>query len=128
MAKIGIGKFLGIIGIGVLLSAAMEVNAQSVAPKFEPVQPDVFSHNMALSNAWGDFDNDGDLDLAISFKTGDIRLYRNDNGMFTNIGPEMGLPQAGKETRSIAWGDFNEDGFLDLYVGSNQNGNELYRS
>ncbi|MCP5381231.1 MAG: CRTAC1 family protein [Kordiimonadaceae bacterium] len=128
MAKSGIGRYSVIIGIGVLLSAEMEVNAQTVVPKFEPVQPDVFSHNMALSNAWGDFDNDGDLDLSVSFKTGDIRLYRNDNGQFINIGPEMGLPQGGKETRSIAWGDFNEDGFLDLYVGSNQNGNELYRS
>lgn len=128
MAKNENGKFSVILTASVLLSAVVEVNAQTVAPRFEPVQPNVFSHNMALSNAWGDFDNDGDLDLAISFKTGDVRLYRNDNGQFSNIGPEMGLPQGGKETRSIAWGDYNEDGFLDLYVGSNQNGNELYRS
>jgi len=100
--------------------------AQNTAPIFTPVQPETFDGNMALSNAWGDYDNDGDLDLAISFKTGDVRLYQNNDGQFNNIGPQLGLPTGGKETRSIGWGDYNKDGYLDLYVGSNRNGNELY--
>lgn len=107
---------------------AFHSNAQVSAPVFSAVQPETFSDNMALSNAWGDFDNDGDLDLAISFKTGDVRLYENIQGTFNNVGPEVGLPTEGKETRSIAWGDYNADGYLDLYVGSNRNGNELYRN
>ena len=34
----------------------------------------------SLSNAWGDYDNDGDLDLAVSLGSGEVRLYRNDAG------------------------------------------------
>ncbi len=102
--------------------------AADVAPMFTAVQPDTFGDSMALSNAWGDYDNDGDLDLVISFKTGDIRLYQNSDGVFENVGPSLGLPTSGKETRSIAWGDYNGDGYLDIYIGSNRNGNELYRN
>lgn len=97
-------------------------------PEFTAIQSETFSDKYALSNAWGDFDNDGDLDLAVSFKGGDVRLYQNNDGLFSNVGPDMGLPIKGKETRSIAWGDYNGDGYLDLYVGSNRQGNELYRN
>lgn len=102
--------------------------AQTSFPDFIRIQGDTFGGNMALSNAWGDYDNDGDLDLIVSFKTGDIRLYNNEFGQFTNVGPALGLPTGGKERRSIAWGDYDGDGFLDLYVGSNRQGNELYHN
>ena len=104
------------------------VTAQETTPDFTRIQPDTFGGNMALSNAWGDYDNDGDLDLVISFKTGDVRLYNNVLGQFTNVGPVLGLPTGGKERRSIAWGDYNADGYLDLFIGSNRQGNELYRN
>ncbi|MHC4546421.1 MAG: FG-GAP repeat domain-containing protein [Planctomycetota bacterium] len=38
--------------------------------------------------AWGDYDNDGDLDLALAGYTGSVEIceiYRNDGGTFTNI-------------------------------------------
>ncbi len=110
------------------VSQVFNASGQELMPVFSLTQPETFADNMGLSNAWGDFDNDGDLDLAVSFKTGDIRLYQNNEGVFSNIGPGMGLPTEGKETRSIAWGDYDADGFLDLYIGSNRNGNELYRN
>ena len=111
-----------------VLMIGSSVFAQANGPDFTRIQPDTFGGNMALSNAWGDYDNDGDLDLVISFKTGDVRLYNNELGGFTNVGPLLGLPTGGKERRSIAWGDYNADGYLDLYVGSNRHGNELYRN
>lgn len=111
-----------------LFMIGSSVLAQESGPDFTRIQPDTFGGNMALSNAWGDYDNDGDLDLVISFKTGDVRLYNNELGGFTNVGPLLGLPIGGKERRSIAWGDYNADGYLDLYVGSNRHGNELYRN
>lgn len=102
--------------IAMLLSSAI-VSAQ--APVFEAVQPETFSIPGSLSNAWADFDGDGDLDLAVSLKGGEIRLYRNDGGRFTNIGPQMGLPGAdGGEYRGLAWGDYDNDGKLDLFAGS----------
>lgn len=107
---------------------ALSSLAQADVPDFSRIQADTFGGNMALSNAWGDYDNDGDLDLIISFKTGDVRLYNNEYGQFTNVGPALGLPTEGKERRSIAWGDYDADGYLDLYIGSNRQGNELFHN
>lgn len=102
--------------------------AQPLPPAFYRIQPDTFGGNMGLSNAWGDYDNDGDLDLVVAFKTGDVRLYNNELGGFTNVGPVLGLPTDGKERRAIAWGDYDGDGYLDLYIGSNRQGNELFHN
>ncbi len=69
--------------------------------------------------AWGDYDNDGDLDLFISRGT-DVgykqTLYRNNgNGTFTDVSDESGLGVV-NNNRAAAWGDFDNDGYLDLYV------------
>lgn len=102
--------------------------AQTEIPSFSAIQPETFGGNMGLSNAWGDYDNDGDLDLIVAFKTGDVRLYNNQFGQFTNVGPVLGLPTEGKERRAIAWGDYDADGYLDIYIGSNRQGNELFHN
>ena len=46
----------------------------------------------------------------------------------TNVGPDLGLPIGGKERRAVAWGDYDGDGYLDLYIGSNRQGNELFHN
>jgi FG-GAP-like repeat/ASPIC and UnbV len=99
--------------------------AQALALPFESVQTDLFSVPNSYSNAWADFDNDGDLDLAVSLGSGEVRLYRNDNGTLVSVGKEMGLPQAGGgsyELRGLSWGDFDGDGFVDLLGGATQTG------
>ncbi|MBZ0204077.1 MAG: FG-GAP-like repeat-containing protein [Ignavibacteria bacterium] len=79
-------------------------------------------------NAWGDYDNDGDLDLAVTpYNDGcqsctyPILLYRNDGGTFTRI---LTGPIAAEMTRGFGctWGDYDNDGWLDLFVSTgNQN-------
>lgn len=123
--KLTVVSLLAGMVIGLPVNAVL---AQSGEPDFSRIQPETFGGNMALANAWGDYDNDGDLDLVVAFKTGDVRLYNNELGGFTNVGPALGLPTAGKERRAIAWGDYNGDGYLDLYIGSNRQGNELFRN
>jgi hypothetical protein len=65
--------------------------------------------------SWGDFDKDGDLDVALC---GDLNatprtyVYRNDNGFFTDAG--FALP--GLSSGSIEWGDMDGNGWLDLLI------------
>ncbi len=70
-------------------------------------------------SVWGDYDNDGDLDILIEGVTsptgGTIisRIYRNDGGgSFADI--NAGL--AGMHTGSVAWGDYDSDGDLDILM------------
>ena len=69
---------------------------------------------------WGDYDNDGDQDHYCWNGTG--TLDRNDGGTgFTPIAtPSLPRDTTGtyvNEARGGTWGDFDGDGFLDLYVG-----------
>jgi hypothetical protein len=65
--------------------------------------------------AWGDYDNDGDLDLYQSDTGGQNRLFRNDGVNFQNVAPGVGIVDSGPG-QGVAWGDFDNDGFLDLYI------------
>jgi FG-GAP-like repeat/ASPIC and UnbV len=95
------------------------------------------------SAAWGDYDNDGRVDVFVcgeylppSGDSGGVtpdprnrcRLYHNQgNGSFVDVAAAAGVvnEQCGKGS---AWGDYDGDGRLDLYV-SNMNGPcRLYRN
>jgi hypothetical protein len=79
--------------------------------------------------AWGDYDGDGDLDLACGyngFSTNNNAVYRNDAGTLTQVPVWNSTP--GNDTRSVAWGDYDGDGDLDLACGNYAQSNTIYRN
>jgi len=74
--------------------------------------------------SWGDYDNDGYLDLyVVNFQPPEAvnHLYHNNgNGTFTQI--TIDPPEAsGACSIGSAWGDFDNDGYLDLFVTNDKN-------
>ena len=88
----------------------------SNAPRFEPVQPVLLSAGGAFTNAFADYDSDGDLDLFVGFNGAPNRLYRNDAGTLIDVAALTGVAEA-RATRAVAWGDYDRDGDPDLLVG-----------
>jgi hypothetical protein len=71
--------------------------------------------------AWGDFDNDGLLDLFVGNEdsgvgTHPVQLYHNKgDGTFEDVARALGFGVLGM-VKGVSWGDFDNDGLLDLYV------------
>ncbi|MEZ6209884.1 MAG: VCBS repeat-containing protein [Phycisphaerales bacterium] len=88
-----------------------------------------------MGSAWGDFDNDGDMDLWVSRRDSGQTgyLWRNDvnwesgTGSFSNQSSSAGLTDTTGQ-RGCCWGDYDNDGDLDLYVVTRGSGasNVLY--
>jgi hypothetical protein len=95
---------------------------------FSEVTSTAFTVNSDRANgagaSWGDYDNDGWIDVFVgnegTIEVGnqpDYLFHNNGNGTFTEVaaaqgvqGPSIGMTDGG------AWGDMNDDGFLDLFV------------
>ncbi len=67
---------------------------------------------------WVDFDNDSDVDFFGVSDEGMIWLYRNDgNSNYTNITDSAGFTGVAQEDLwSSSWGDYDNDGFLDVFL------------
>ena len=106
------------IAIVALIASLVVVPPSTPAdPPFTLVQPELHHLPNTYANAWGDYDNDGDIDLAVSTSINGIRLFRNDNGTLVSVGAQLGLPDTSYELRGLSWGDYDADGFIDLLAG-----------
>jgi hypothetical protein len=86
-----------------------------------------------LGCAWGDYDNDGFLDLFVCQAFGENNALYHDNGDGTFSKITTGsIVNDGGDSAGCAWGDYDNDGFLDLFVAngadSNAQPNFLYRN
>jgi hypothetical protein len=101
------------------------------------------------SAAWGDYDNDGFLDVFVCGEYSDrqvaglsyndatktrtdprnhCRLYRNlGDGTFINVAAEAGVLNE-RFAKGAVWGDYDDDGWPDLFVSNRSVGNRLYHN
>ena len=84
------------------------------------------NHMDTRSVAWGDVDGDGDLDLAVgnsdegSFESYNEIYINNGSGLSnTSSWTSVFINYSCSDTQSVAWGDIDNDGDLDLAVGNN---------
>jgi hypothetical protein len=75
--------------------------------------------HQSWSAAWGDFDNDGDMDMLIGSSSGPVHklMANNGDGTFTNITTNSGFDTFGGQSIEWTTHDFNNDGFLDILGG-----------
>lgn len=74
------------------------------------------------SSAWGDFDNDGDMDVFVGASSGTHKLMRNDintTGQFTNITATNNVAALSSTSIETTTYDIDNDGNLDLISGDN---------
>jgi len=84
----------------------------------------------SVGGSWADYDNDGDLDLFVANAANENNfLYRNDgNGAFTKITTGI-IVNDGGHSHGSGWADYDNDGWLDLFVANDQNQNNgLYKN
>ncbi|MBP6823273.1 MAG: CRTAC1 family protein [Acidobacteria bacterium] len=80
------------------------------------------------SAAWADFDNDGWLDVFVAHEETPSQLFRNHgNGTFEDVSKKAGIGRVAF-TKGATWGDYDNDGFADLYVSNYGGDNFLYRN
>ena len=78
-----------------------------------------------LAVAAADYDNDGYADIFVANDAGRKNLYHNNgNGTFTEVAKSAGVLDFGFGM-GVAWGDFDDDGYFDLYT-SNLNTNQRW--
>jgi hypothetical protein len=80
------------------------------------------------SAAWSDFDNDGWVDIFVGHEHTPSQLFRNKgDGTFEDVSAKAGVNRTAF-TKGVAWGDYDDDGYADLYVSNYGEDNFLYHN
>lgn len=74
------------------------------------------NNRFSFACAWADYDKNGYPDLYVANDFGRNNLYRNNgDGSFSDVAAEAGVEDIAAGM-SVAWEDYNNDGWLDIYV------------
>ncbi|HEY6328206.1 MAG TPA: VCBS repeat-containing protein, partial [Blastocatellia bacterium] len=80
-----------------------------------------------------DYNNDGWLDLFVMRGGWDMPshnslLRNNGDGTFTDVTVQSGLDTGAYRTHSVAWADFDNDGYVDVFIGHELGPSQLFRN
>lgn len=118
--------------IAVLFPMTVSVGAIAETPiRFDDIAVDAGLADVGLNGAgvaFGDYDNDGDVDIYLSNADAATlefgihnRLWQNDGaGKFVDVSEQHGVTNSGGPGRGVSWGDFDNDGDNDLLVANMQ--------
>ncbi len=123
------GVILAVLPLAADAQHTMSAQLQAIQPLELAWTSDVEAPVLAV--AWGDYDGDGDPDLALGGVTtadfGGIVIYRNDNGQLADA-PTWTAAETSGQITSLAWSDYDNDGDQDLVAGMFDAPNRLYRN
>jgi len=106
------------LSLAAVLCGLVFAPAPSPAQPFTQITgtgPQVQDQLKSLSAGWADFDGDGDTDLYVGH-IGESALYRNDGlDTFVAVSGPPADTTADLANTAPAWGDYDNDGDLDLY-------------
>jgi len=71
---------------------------------------------VGMAAAWADYDNDGHLDLVVTSYDRIVLYHNNGDGTFTDTTEKAGLDKFRGFWAGVAWGDYDRDGNVDLFV------------
>ena len=89
------------------------------------IESGLYSPYPTQTAAWGDFNNDGWIDLFVAHENYPCQLFINNKGKFKDIAPKLGL-NITTFAKGCVWGDINNDGFPDLYLSALGAPNKLW--
>jgi hypothetical protein len=124
------------LGLGMIAAAAALAlcGAAAGATQFQEINSTLGLPGTSGA-AWGDYDGDGFPDLYLAgsppfYLNRPDQLFRNNAGQghltFTDVSAAVGLSTAVEEDQGVAWGDYDNDGFLDVIIGSGGALTKLY--
>jgi enediyne biosynthesis protein E4 len=92
-----------------------------------PFKINLYDHGCGV--AVGDFDGDGWDDIFFTNQLGRCALYRNlGDGTFEDVTKKARVGLGDRICVGAVWCDYDNDGYLDLYVTSTRGGNVLFRN
>ncbi|MEO0897588.1 MAG: CRTAC1 family protein [Bacteroidota bacterium] len=106
-----------------LLLGGICIQAQTPAFEIPDEAKNVMVKGKTFTSSWGDFDNDGCIDLFLvngnwPDQNAANQLFRNNcDGTFTEVNVSL-FEQDIYKSANAAWGDYDHDGFKDLLVGN----------
>ncbi len=95
--------------------------------RFEDVtfEAGLYSPAPTQTASWGDFNNDGWIDLFVAHENYPCQLFINNKGKFIDVSVKYGL-NITTFAKGCVWGDINNDGFPDLYLSALGSPNKLW--